>query len=244
MAWLCKTGTIASLVYGAVIFCLLCLDGKLELNSDVFVISKATDKKEADLYYIGGEVISANVLNMVSLFCLARMLFVVQSGNQSDDFMCRFVWTIGVLQTVSQILNIIIFSYNCSFGSPKCFTLATSLYPMILIHLFILFLVVGVLLVMSIGMGIYYFCKDTPTSDYEMTSTHADEKTQLTYETIINVRTLEGTDKCVICLDDYKPIDAMKLLKCGHYFHEKCIKEWEKKQKKCPTCKAVIVSED
>lgn len=51
---------------------------------------------------------------------------------------------------------------------------------------------------------------------------------------------------CSICIDDIALTDVARL-PCGHYFHKKCIRAWEKTQKRakkdfdCPNCKAVII---
>ena len=43
-------------------------------------------------------------------------------------------------------------------------------------------------------------------------------------------------ESCAICYNDYKRKEKLKVLKCGHAFHECCIKEWLMKKKTCPMC--------
>jgi|LakMenEpi03Aug12_release.lakeMendotaPanAssembly.Ray.scaffolds.fasta_scaffold09607_7 RING-finger-containing ubiquitin ligase len=43
---------------------------------------------------------------------------------------------------------------------------------------------------------------------------------------------------CSICMDDYKEEDKIIILKCNHYYHEKCIENWLCNQKvTCPICR-------
>ena len=46
--------------------------------------------------------------------------------------------------------------------------------------------------------------------------------------------------QCIICMEEYEKNENVKLLPCGHIFHDKCIKEWLMKQKSCPFCKSEI----
>ena len=47
-------------------------------------------------------------------------------------------------------------------------------------------------------------------------------------------------DKCIICMDEFKRRERVKLLPCGHIFHNNCIKEWLLKENTCPFCKTEI----
>ena len=55
----------------------------------------------------------------------------------------------------------------------------------------------------------------------------------------------ELISNCSICIDEIS-IDKVARLPCGHYFHKKCIRSWEKTQKRarkpfdCPNCKAIV----
>ena len=46
--------------------------------------------------------------------------------------------------------------------------------------------------------------------------------------------------QCIICMEEFKIKEKVKLLPCGHIFHKNCIKEWLLKQKSCPFCKSEI----
>ena len=48
----------------------------------------------------------------------------------------------------------------------------------------------------------------------------------------------KGAINCSICMDDYKEEDQIVILKCNHYYHEKCIENWLCNQKvTCPICR-------
>ena len=44
--------------------------------------------------------------------------------------------------------------------------------------------------------------------------------------------------ECIICLEEFKATDRVTPLPCNtrHYFHSKCIEQWNLKQKFCPLC--------
>ena len=43
-------------------------------------------------------------------------------------------------------------------------------------------------------------------------------------------------NECIICLEKMIKGEHIKILNCGHIYHEKCINEWYKKVKECPIC--------
>ena len=46
--------------------------------------------------------------------------------------------------------------------------------------------------------------------------------------------------QCIICMEEFEKKEKVKLLPCGHIFHDNCIKQWLLKQKTCPFCKGEI----
>lgn len=48
--------------------------------------------------------------------------------------------------------------------------------------------------------------------------------------------------KCSICLEDFTLKEKVINLACNHFYHEKCIKEWFKKQNTCPLCQQLVVT--
>ena len=50
----------------------------------------------------------------------------------------------------------------------------------------------------------------------------------------------QDCDKCIICQEEFIYGEKVKLLNCGHVFHEECIGPWLLKEKKCPFCKEEI----
>eukprot|EP01130_Rhizamoeba_saxonica_P000070 TRINITY_DN10094_c0_g1_i1.p1 TRINITY_DN10094_c0_g1~~TRINITY_DN10094_c0_g1_i1.p1 ORF type:complete len:342 (+),score=101.31 TRINITY_DN10094_c0_g1_i1:41-1066(+) len=47
-------------------------------------------------------------------------------------------------------------------------------------------------------------------------------------------------ESCNICLCEWEEADSLKILECGHIYHDDCIDTWLKKRKTCPTCKAEV----
>ena len=46
----------------------------------------------------------------------------------------------------------------------------------------------------------------------------------------------------MVCLDQFKYQDTIKMLMCLHIFHPKCIMEWFANKAECPICKFDIES--
>lgn len=47
----------------------------------------------------------------------------------------------------------------------------------------------------------------------------------------------EDSAECPICFEVYAKGDYLKLLPCGHYFHEDCLIKWFKHEVTCPLCR-------
>ena len=44
---------------------------------------------------------------------------------------------------------------------------------------------------------------------------------------------------CAVCLEDYQPGDLLRMLPCGHWFHQPCVDQWlTARSALCPICKA------
>lgn len=48
-------------------------------------------------------------------------------------------------------------------------------------------------------------------------------------------------DKCIICQFEFKENEQVKVLSCDHCFHNDCLDEWLKNEKKCPVCKKEVI---
>ncbi|NWI86564.1 RN128 ligase, partial [Pitta sordida] len=48
-------------------------------------------------------------------------------------------------------------------------------------------------------------------------------------------------DSCVVCFEQYKPNDIMRVLTCNHVFHKTCIDPWLLDHGTCPLCKCDIL---
>ena len=49
--------------------------------------------------------------------------------------------------------------------------------------------------------------------------------------------------RCTVCLDDISAGNRTALTKCGHYFHQKCLRRWLEVKNTCPICKQSVVQE-
>ena len=46
---------------------------------------------------------------------------------------------------------------------------------------------------------------------------------------------------CSVCLADINLFDKeISILKCGHFYHEKCLSDWLQQQMNCPECRAIV----
>jgi Ring finger domain len=48
----------------------------------------------------------------------------------------------------------------------------------------------------------------------------------------------------MVCLQEFKPTDDVRVLICFHVFHGSCIMEWFKNKLECPLCKFDICSNE
>jgi hypothetical protein len=55
--------------------------------------------------------------------------------------------------------------------------------------------------------------------------------------------TVEFSQTCSICLDDYSRGDSIRLLPCGfkHHFHKECVDKWLRVNAVCPTCRRIVI---
>lgn len=50
----------------------------------------------------------------------------------------------------------------------------------------------------------------------------------------------DPADECSICLETYAPTHPPVALKCGHAFHEVCVRQWAQNSAYCPLCRRKI----
>ncbi|XP_076951205.1 RING-H2 finger protein ATL70-like [Bidens hawaiensis] len=91
-----------------------------------------------------------------------------------------------------------------------------------------------------------HMCSETQpplptTNDVAVNHQFLDDDVIMTFPTSVYselVSTDDVSSGCAICLADYKPVDAIRLLpECGHLFHCKCIDTWLKVHPTCPVCR-------
>eukprot|EP00762_Andalucia_godoyi_P003399 ANDGO_06621.mRNA.1 E3 ubiquitin-protein ligase RING1 len=43
--------------------------------------------------------------------------------------------------------------------------------------------------------------------------------------------------ECSVCYDEFKGNDGLRMLKCGHVFHDVCLRDWMLQSYVCPLCR-------
>ncbi|KAI7887204.1 hypothetical protein K492DRAFT_173544 [Lichtheimia hyalospora FSU 10163] len=52
----------------------------------------------------------------------------------------------------------------------------------------------------------------------------------------------KGTERCLVCLDDFIPKQSVRVLKCSHVFHQECVDRWLcETHNSCPVCRGIPV---
>mmetsp|Transcript_13346 Transcript_13346/g.25050 ORF Transcript_13346/g.25050 Transcript_13346/m.25050 type:complete len:316 (+) Transcript_13346:134-1081(+) len=49
--------------------------------------------------------------------------------------------------------------------------------------------------------------------------------------------------KCLVCQFEYQDKECLRILPCGHYFHQECVDQWLLAKDFCPYCRQSIVQE-
>jgi len=63
-----------------------------------------------------------------------------------------------------------------------------------------------------------------------------------TYQKIDDSNKIDFLDECSICFENtYSKINNVNSLKCGHVFHEDCIRKWKHIKNTCPICRSSLL---
>lgn len=86
---------------------------------------------------------------------------------------------------------------------------------------------------------------------HSMSNNQLDDKNPLSERVINSLPVLKmnpelksKTAECSICLAKFRLRQRVIALKCSHVYHEKCLREWFKNQKICPTCRQEVVKDE
>lgn len=78
--------------------------------------------------------------------------------------------------------------------------------------------------------------KEFPVQPFEAQDLALDPKEVMSKDTL--TEDIESKELCSICLENFEPNDQIRILKCGHKYHDLCIFNWLTKRKAiCPLCK-------
>lgn len=50
----------------------------------------------------------------------------------------------------------------------------------------------------------------------------------------------KSTRKCVVCVEEFRPEEVIRILPCAHYFHNACLKPWFERNSQCIICRLDI----
>jgi DNA mismatch repair ATPase MutL len=96
-------------------------------------------------------------------------------------------------------------------------------------------------LVGDLFSNIFDYINEPEMEDVKVTISKNDFE-ELKTIMLTNENIKEYEDKsCIVCLEQYKVKDKLKILSCEHIFHENCIYQWLCKEKiSCPICRKDI----
>jgi RING-finger-containing ubiquitin ligase len=86
----------------------------------------------------------------------------------------------------------------------------------------------------KLGHKRYYFLKETRENELISCQTWKHRKTSCTNR--------YTTERCTVCLEDFKHRDLLLKLDCSHVFHQTCALRWLQLHKRCPLCQVEITS--
>ncbi|KAM0675004.1 E3 ubiquitin-protein ligase rnf13 [Gurleya vavrai] len=97
------------------------------------------------------------------------------------------------------------------------------------------FILISFLIVLYMTLRIYMNVrtkKDPVITDHEL-----DNCPILLYRNVKD----KMFEQCLVCMDDYKQDDSVRVLLCSHFFHSNCVDPWLKnKSARCPYCRKLI----
>uniref|UniRef100_A0A1A9WHL2 RING-type domain-containing protein n=1 Tax=Glossina brevipalpis TaxID=37001 RepID=A0A1A9WHL2_9MUSC len=76
-----------------------------------------------------------------------------------------------------------------------------------------------------------------PIENHRFLGQQVDSKTMLPCDRSNSYATPMEQPSCVICLDDFKLYDNVRVLACYHIFHTNCFNPWLKRNPTCPLCR-------
>ena len=86
------------------------------------------------------------------------------------------------------------------------------------------------------------FGLDNETHNETLTTEDVDNITQKSFKDI-DIEVSDYSDTCIVCQECYSPEDTVSILKCGHFFHKKCLDNWLLNYNcVCPFCRTTVNS--
>lgn len=181
-------------------------------------------------------------------FIIDRMLGLTNQVDFNLRAGTAFVLMIlGII--VCQVLSISSFGLHCGYST--CFNMETPLYIPVLVHVFLFFGFLGIVIIvytieficwLACGVNIevlkyFPYGAVEPVDDPNAVDLDKLGNVIIRGDVINNLYQFGLTTNCSICLVDHVPNKKINLLGCSHYFHTECIASWLKNNDSCPICK-------
>lgn len=102
---------------------------------------------------------------------------------------------------------------------------------------------IGFIMFISICSTLYGICTND-TSNRENRENTENINTNLITTINKDLSTYEknkGDEYCSICLEEFIQKENIITLECSHYYHQKCIIDWFKKETTCPLCRKIFI---
>lgn len=112
------------------------------------------DNKVMDINDIGNFNILSNIFNCISLMMVNRKIYLYWRTNREED---TFTKLIPGTQFISVIIAVFVFWNNCHYEN--CFHAITPLYILLLIHIFLLWFITSIYILMRLGMCLIQLIK-------------------------------------------------------------------------------------
>ncbi len=95
-----------------------------------------------------------------------------------------------------------------------------------------------VILIVSLFVIVFCWCyKCTRRGNYDLIYNQPPPETPIMIPGNILTTNTNLANECAICLDLFDAGEQMRVLDCGHYYHQQCVDGWLKGGKSCPKCR-------
>lgn len=180
-------------------------------------------------YYVN---LIVNVVSLISLLLIYRLvildIFDISQINQNKSQL--IILKISLI--VSTIMFFVIYSHNliCYVYPLKTLILVSAIMNIIILVLPVFVIIIIVSVILLCFPCISRILKD-PNNGMKDTDIN-----KIKSEIYVN----ENNDNCSICLENIKSGNKVRILECGHNYHQECLDTWLRINDTCPICRDKI----